>query len=155
MTDAQLQTLAQSLRAETDPAVVAALAIRDDYSLMLWCNSASTQDAWHGAIDPRALFELMAITSFDALSAGKRAAWELMLAYAPLDMGRKKYRDALPDIWGASPSVAMLQGCTRKATRAEVYLGGSVATTNAVSALKLSAPGLVGINDVSDALNRF
>lgn len=154
MTDAQLQTLAQSLRAETDPGVVSALAIRDDYTLMLWCNGASTQDAW-AEVDGRTLFELMTITSFDALSAGKRAAWELMLAYAPLDMGRKKYRDALPDIWGASPSVAMLQGCTRKATRAEVYLGGSVATTNTVSALKLSAPGLVGINDVSDALNRF
>lgn len=153
MTDAQLQTLAQSLRAETDPGVVAALSIRDDYTLMLWCNGASTQDAW-AEVDGRTLFELMTITSFDSLTAGKRAAWELMLSYAPLDFGRKKYRDAMPDIWGSVPSVAMLQGCTRKATRAEAYLGGSAATTNTVTALKLNAPGQVSVNEISDALNR-
>ena len=153
MTDAQLQTLAQSLRAETDPGVVAALSIRDDYTLMLWCNGASTQDAW-AEVDGRTLFELMTITSFDSLTAGKRAAWELMLSYAPLDFGRKKYRDAMPDIWGSAPSVTMLQGCTRKATRAEAYLGGSAATTNTVTALKLNAPGQVSVNEISDALNR-
>ena len=154
MTDAQLQTLAQSLRAETDPGVVAALSIRDDYTLMLWCNGASTQDAW-AEVDGRTLFELMTITSFDSLTAGKRAAWDLMLSYAPLDFGRKKYRDAMPDIWGSAPSVAMLQGCTRKATRAEAYLGGSAATTNTVTALKLNAPGQVSVNEISDALNRI
>lgn len=155
MNDAQLQTLAAALRAETNPGVVAALAIRDDFSLMTWCNSASNQDAWADSLDRRALFDLMAITAFDGLTAGKRDAWRLLLDNAPLDMSRKKYRDALPDIWGGPASVSMLQGCTRKATRAEVYLGGSVATTNTVSALKLDHPGLVSINDVSDALNRF
>ena len=155
MTDAQLQTLAQALRAETDPAVVAALAIRDDYTLMLWCNGASAQDAWHEAMDSRGLFELMSITSFDGLTAGKRAAWDLMLRNAPLDMARAKYRAALPDIWGSSASVEMLQGCTRKATRGEVYLGGSSGTTNTVSALKLHVPGQIDVNTISEALNRF
>lgn len=155
MTDSELQTLAQALRAETDPAVVAALAIRDDYTLMLWCNGESAHDAWHEAMGARSLFELMNITSFDSLTPGKRAAWELMLAYAPLDMARAKYRAALPDIWGTAPSVAMLQGCTRKATRGEVYLGGNSATTNTVSALKLNVPGQIQVNTISEALNRF
>lgn len=155
MTDSQLQILAAALRAETNQGVVAALAIRDDYTLMTWCNSASAQDAWAESVSKQALFEAMSLTSYDGLSAPKRDAWRLLLDNAPLDMSRGKIRAALPDIWGASLSIPILQACTRKATRAELYLGSSIATTNTVAALKLDVPGLISVNDVSEALNRF
>ena len=57
LTDAQLQTLAAALRAETDQTVVAAMAIRNDVALRDWCNGASAVDAWNEAMGSRDLFE--------------------------------------------------------------------------------------------------
>ena len=52
-------------------------------------------------------------------------------------------------------AVAVLQACTRKATRGEVCLGGSDATTNTVTAKKLNYSGSISLDDVSNALNRY
>ena len=47
MTDAQLQTLAAAIRAETNQACVDALAIRNDVAMEQWVNAASAQSAWN------------------------------------------------------------------------------------------------------------
>lgn len=158
LTPAQSITLAAALRAETDPTVVAALAARNDTALTAWCNSASAVDAWQDSMSALALFEdATDVTKFDALTGGKRAAWDLLLRFAPIDFGRQKNRKAAQDVWGNTDSVAVLQACRRKATRAELYItpniGGNQATTNTVVGLKLSFSGLVSLNEVSDALN--
>ena len=155
MTDTQLQTLATALRAETDSNVVNYLANRMDVQLAEWCNTASASNAWNPAMTGGLLFEATNVVKFDSITAGKRASWDLMLRYAPLDMGRNKLRLAVIDVWGNTDSIAVLQACTRKATNGEKYLGTSSVTENTVTALKLTAPGQISISDVSSALNRF
>lgn len=155
LTDAQLQTLAAALRAETDQTVVAAMAIRNDVALRDWCNGASAVDAWNEAMGSRDLFEATDVTKFDAVNPGKRDAWRLLLEFAPIDFTRQKMRKAVPDVWGTTNAVAVLQACTRNATRGEVCLGGSDATTNTVTAKKLNYSGSISLDDVSNALNRY
>lgn len=153
LTNAQLVTLKAALLAETDAGVVAARAIRNDVALTTWCNSNSAQAAWNNNVSKRDLFEATDITKFDNLTAGKRDAQSRLEDNAPLDFSRLKARKAVVDIWGTTDSVAILTDLTRFATRAEVYLGGTSATTNTVTALKLNVPGQVSMNDVSNALN--
>jgi hypothetical protein len=158
LTPAQLTTLKAAILAETDAGVVAARAIRNDTALVAWCNSAGPVDAWQDSMSALTLFEDGTdVTKFDGLSAGKRDAWDLMLRFAPIDFSRQKNRKAVLDVWGDANSVAVLQACRRKATRAEVYItpniGGNQATTNTVTALKLNWSGQVSLNELSDALN--
>ncbi len=155
ITEAQKQTLAAALRAETDAGVVAALAIRNDVSLTAWCNTASPVDVWHPAMTNRLLFEAGDVTKFDGLTAGKREAWKLMLDFAPIDFSRNKMRKAIKDVWGNTDSVAVLQACTRKATNGEKYLGGTDATENTVTARKLNFAGQISMTDISSALNGY
>jgi len=96
--NAQLQTLATALRAETDQTVVAALAIRNDVALAAWCNGASAVDAWNEAMGSRDLFEATDVTKFDAVNPGKRDAWRLLLEFAPINFSRQKMRKAVPDV---------------------------------------------------------
>ncbi len=159
MTDAQLQAIAAGLRAEATQSVVAALAIRDDVTLFGWCNESSAADAWNPSMAARDLFEATDVTKFDSLTQGKRDAWRRIEDFAPHDFARQKMRKAVQDAWGNTDSVAVLQSCMRKATRAEVYItpniAGNQATTNTVTGLKLSFAGQVSLTDVSTALNRF
>ena len=155
LTDTQKQTLANALRAETNQTVVDALAIRNDVALAEWTNANSTADAWNNSMDARSLFQAMDITKYDNLTAGKRDAWRCMLDYAPHDMAKNANRKAALDIWGAADSVAVLQSCVHKATKGENYLGGTSATTNTVTALKLNFSGYIPIQEVSESLNRF
>ena len=151
----QKQLLAVSLRGETDPAVIAAVSIRNDVFLTAWCNAASAQDCWATAMTDKLLFEATDVTKFDGLTAGKRDAWRLMLDFAPVDFTRNKVRKAVTDTWGNADSVAVLQACVRKATNGEKYFGGTSATENTVTAWKLNWTGYIAIDDVSNALNAY
>lgn len=155
LTDTQKQTLANALRAETNQAVVDALAIRNDVALTEWTNANSTADAWNNSMDARLLFMAMDITKYDNLTAGKRDAWRCILDYAPHDMAKNANRKAALDVWGTTDSVAVLQSCVRKVTNGENYLGGTSATTNTVTALKLNFSGYISIQEVSESLNHF
>jgi hypothetical protein len=154
LTTTQETTLANALKAETKADVVDAMAIRNDVALTNWCNAASTSDAWNNSMSGSDLFQASDVTKFDGLTAGKRDAWRMMLDFAPIDCAKNANRKALQDVWGNTDSVAVLQSCTRKATNAEKYLGGTSATTNTVAALKLDFVGQLAIYDVSMALNR-
>jgi hypothetical protein len=151
----QMQTLAAALRAEQNVDVVAAMSVRNDVFLTQWCNTAGSSDAWNPALSSKLLFEASDIGKFDNLTAGKRDAWRMMLDFAPIDFARNKMRKAVTDTWGATDSVAVLQACVRKATNGESYLGGTSATENTVTALKLSVPGNLSIDDISNSLNAY
>jgi hypothetical protein len=155
LTTAQQTTLANALKSETNAGVVSALAIRNDVFLADWCNGLSSSDAWNEAMTGRSLFEATDITKFNNsnFAQSNRDAWRLMLDFAPLDMSKNSNRKAVNDTWGTTDSVSVLQACTRKATRAESYLGGTSATTNTVTALKLNWTGSLTVNDVSMSLN--
>lgn len=155
MLDAQLQTLAAAIRAETNQACVDALANRNDVAMKQWINADSAQSAWNPAMTAIDMFEVTDVTKFDGLVAGKREAWRLMLDFAPINFGRQKFRKAVTDAWGTADSKAILTACTRPATNGEKYLGGTTATENTISAWKLNFPGNIGISEISNALNRF
>ena len=155
MLDAQLQTLAAAIRAETNQACVDALAIRNDVAMEQWVNADSAQSAWNPAMTAIDMFEVTDVTKFDGLVAGKREAWRLMLDFAPINFRKQKFRKAVTDAWGTTDSKAILTACTRPATNGEKYLGGTTATENTISAWKLNFPGNIGISEISNALNRF
>lgn len=157
LTEPQLQTLAAGLLAETDPVMAAWRDVRNDVFLTEWVNGDSTTDAWHNACDKRDLFEATDVTLFDNLTAGKRALWQLMLDNAPVDLTRAKMRKAIIDTWGPTNSAAVLTGCLHKATRGELYLGGTVvATVNpTVSAMKMNFYGRISMDEVSRSLNVY
>jgi hypothetical protein len=155
MTDAEKQILADALRAETEPAVVTAVGNRDDVGLANWCNAPTTTDAWNPAMTDQQLFEAINVTKWDALSEGKRSTWGLLFTFSPIDFSRQKMRKAVEDVWGTTDSVVVLQNCTRKATQAEVYEGGTVVTQNTVSATKLNWSGTLSTDEISDVLNNF
>jgi hypothetical protein len=154
LTDAQKTTLAAALRAETDQTVVDALAIRNDMALTAWCNTVTATDAWHHAMTKGDLFTATDITNFDALTAGKRDAWRLLMENAPIDMRRNEMRKVVKDVWGGSLDDGVLAQCTRKATKGELYLGSIDISETTVTAKKLEVPGTISLSDVSDALNR-
>lgn len=153
LTNNQKTALAAAIRAETNQGVIDAVAIGNITYLVEWCNGLSATDAWADVVEKSTLFEATNIAKFDNLTAGKRDAWQLVIDNAPIDGSRNKMRSAVVDIWGTSDSVAILQDMRRKATRGEAYLGGSSATTNTVTALKLKYVGGLSIDDIATALN--
>jgi hypothetical protein len=154
LTDAQKTTLAAALRSSAVPAVVAAVAARDDNALATWLNTATATVAWTPNVSKQDHFEATDVAKFDNLTAGKRDAWVLMQNNAPLDLSRQKNRKATLDVWGAADSVAVLQAFTRFATNGELIFGGADDTTNTVTGKKLNVPGSIFQPEVSDALNR-
>jgi hypothetical protein len=153
MTPDQLTTLKAGLQASTVPAVIAAVSAGDTATLEAWCNTATATKAWNPAASGIDLYEEMDITKFDNISAGKRDAYRLMMDFAPVDFGRAKARKALQDIWGNTDSIALLQAMQRFATNGELLMGATDATTNTVTAKKLSFTGSISYSDIGLALS--
>ncbi len=154
MTPAQRATFAAAVAAETDAGLVACRTVRDDVCIQSFYNAPTTTKAWREAVPAQTVFEAMNLTNFDALSAGKRDAWRLMLDFAPLDFSRNKIRKAVSDVWAvAADRDAILNAATEFATRFELVFGGTPATEGTVTALKRALLGPVSLSDVSNALN--
>lgn len=157
MTPVQYQALADHIRANTDPAVVAALPLRNDGQIQEWYNVEAdpVTKAWKSSVSANELFEETDLTLYDGLTAGKRDAWGLMLSYAPIDFTRARFRKAVQDAWGNTNSVDILKAVRRNATRYELVFGGTESTTNTVTAVKLDLEGQASVADISTALNHY
>lgn len=156
LSNARLTLVKNYIFASIDPAVVSARTAetRNDGFLRDWLNSPSNITAWAESVNAKTLFESMDISKFDGLTAGKREAWRMMLDFAPLDFGVVKNRKAITDQWGNVDSIPILQAVTRFATNFEVAISGNDATTNTVTAKKLTLTGPISLDDVSNALDR-
>lgn len=152
LTLAQIQILKIAILADVDPVIVAYRTQGAPYALAEYLNGPSTLDAWCQDCTAKNLFTASDITVFDNLTAGKRNAWDLLLRYSPLDFNKARNRTAVVDIWGPTSSTAILQGVVRKAFRGEAYFGGTLATTNGITATMLTVPGLLVEYDVVQAL---
>jgi hypothetical protein len=153
LTTAQETTLITALKASTDPVLAPLVVARDNVLIADWLNKLSTTNAWNEAMTANALFEVMDVTKYDTVAAGKRDAWRLFLDFAPHDFGKASIRRVIEDVWGTTDGVSILQACTRKATNGEVILGGTVEVRNTVSATDLNAEGPFSVDDVSKAFN--
>lgn len=161
MTPAQLTALAAHIRANATPAVVAALAIRNDVGLAEEYNKPSAVDAWRVAMTGQGLWDAMTLTEYDGISqASKRELWLEMMRRAdtrPVDMSMARYRNALTDIWVHLPSgrmTALLTNCVEKLSVFETVYSAPTATTAGVTAARRTVVGPVSLDDISDALNR-
>lgn len=159
LTLAQEIIVVDKLKLETVPNIVTAIANRDDVFLTNWLNgNAVATNAWRKDVTSRDLFEAMDVTKFDALTAGKRDAWRLMLDFQPIDFTRQKNRKAIADIWGNTDAAPILTDCSRRTSRIELYLTddvvGNQATTAAVTGLLLSWYGPITLTELSMVLNR-
>ena len=149
LTEAQTATLKTAVLA--DPTALALLNAANDQGLADWLNADAPGPvkAWVDNADRGSLFEATPITSFDGLTAGKRDAWNLMLANAPVNFARNKMRKAVTDIWQAADATAILTAFTENASRAENIIGGTSATDSTVTALKRDWVGTVSAAEAS------
>lgn len=160
LTPNQELTLANGLRASTDPVVIAALAIRDDVTLTNWLNSAASPTilAWKENVPANDSDEAPDYSTFDSIVPGKRDSWGFFLR-VPRDFSKNKVRKWVTDVWGnataASNAEAILQTATEPLTNAQKILGqGNNATTGTVTATRRTFSGVLDITSVSVALNR-
>lgn len=157
LTDAQQQTLATHIRANTDPAVVAALAQRNDTALAEHYNGASSFIVWRTSIRPDEYRDAIVWTAVDGLTAGKARIWDWITAgmTLPIDASKTNVRQGIADAWGATSAtgLALTALAKRPASRAENLFTTGTGTTANPGLLTWEGP--LHYNDVSDALNRY
>jgi hypothetical protein len=162
MTEAEKQELVTALRASADANIISMIApaTRNDNALMEYLNAKANPavKAWRTSLPTNDADDAPDYSTYDALQAGKRDSWNLFLR-APRDLTRNKVRKWITDVWGSSTNgsnaEAILLAGTENATRAEVMLGGSDASTGSVTALKRDWSGSVSLQELSDALNKY
>lgn len=148
----QLQTVCTAVKA--DPAANAARIAGDTVSVLAWLNGAKvpTVLSWRANMSPLELDEAANYTAFDSLTAGKRAAWPLMIGFER-DMRKNKNRNAITDIWGTatagSVAESILLASTASATNTQAALGGTVKVTGTVTATDYNYTGPANQADAS------
>lgn len=157
MTDAQQQTLANALRADTDPAVVTARTQRNDAELVRLYNADTTFIVWRTAVYPQEYREAIVWTAVDGLTTGKARIWEWITQSmtASIDATKNNIRQGIADAWGASSAtgLALQAVAKRPASKAEkLYVTGTGTTANPGL---LTWEGPLSVNEVSRALNEF
>lgn len=162
LTDAQLIVFSVAMRANTDPAVVEAVAIGNATYLVEYYNTVASPavKAWRTSVQPEETDEATPWAVFsDIAKAGQRDSWLHGFMRFPRDYSRGPVRKWLTDVWGnattgSNAEAILVSAGQRNITRAESVLGGNnIATTNQVSALKLQWEGEVTIDDVGRALS--
>jgi hypothetical protein len=153
LTTQQLQTLNAAILAETNATFVAYRNNGQTDRMAAWLNEPSSTDAWMDHASRSVMFEATDVTKFDGLTAGKRDAWRLLMDNEPIDFGRNANRKAVQDIWGNTDSVVVLQAMREKATRAQAIIGGTLKTTNTVSAIDRAYTGSLSGYEISLALS--
>lgn len=162
LTTAQLQTLKAAILAETNAEFAALRSSGATGAMAEWLNVEKTPatKAWRTNVDPRDSDEATPWANFDTITvAAKRDSYLHAFMRYPRDYSKGAVRKWITDIWGnattgSNAETILLVAGLRNITRAEAALGGTAtATTNAVTALKLSWEGLLSNEDVVLAVN--
>ena len=158
MTPEQYQLLANHIRTNTDPAIVAAFPLRNDGQIQEWYNLDSAFVVWRSLLTPEQAREAISggdgLAQLDNLTVGKRDSllWALSGDTHPTNTAQ---RTAIEGLCGTQNTLkaAILAAQKRFATRAEaIYATGT--GTNAVPGT-LGWEGQLSANDVSTALNHY
>lgn len=141
-----------------DP-TLAAMATATDYDGItnaLNLDASPVVKAWLTAAPARAIDEACNWTQFDTIQAGKRDSWTGRFFAFDRDFTRNKVRAWVTDVWGnatvGSNAEAILLAGTENASRAEGIIGGTVRTTNDVSALERDWTGEISVYDIGGIL---
>ena len=155
LTTAQQTTLAAAIRADTDPAVVAALDIRNDVALAELYNAASTYIVWKTNLQPSEYREAIIWTEVDALTTGSKYRiweWLTMDMTAPIDASKTNVRQGIADCWASNTTTRgnLLAIAKRPATKAEkLFVTG---TGTSASPGILGWEGILSYTDIGVAL---
>jgi len=158
MTPEQYQLLANHIRTNTDPAIVAAFPLRNDGQIQEWYNLDSAFVVWRSLLTPEQARDAISggdgLGQLDNLTAGKRDSllWALSGDTHPTNTAQ---RTAIEGLCGTQNTLkaAILATQKRAATVAEQVFATGTGTSG--------APGLLGwegtlsVNDVSTALNNY
>ena len=155
LTETQRTTLAAHIRANTDPLVVDALAIRNDTELARLYNLDSAFIVWREAIQPSEYREAMVWTEIDGLQVGKARIWEWITQNMTMaiDATQDNVRAGLGEVFPANQDTrdALLTIAKEAASVAEEVFATGIGT--------VASPGMrvfvgnVTDTDVSKALN--
>ena len=158
MTDAQLQTLAASIRSSADAQIIAARNARNDFLLMQLYNAPSTKVVWRSSVRTNEVGKAFVATSLAAITSGNNdklacfAAWNEYVEPSRPDQ-RQFFEDIFSVAAGATTRAALNALWRRFATLAESLF--AVGTGTDATPANLGWEGTLSVNDVSDALNRY
>ena len=152
---AQRATLAAHIQANTDPAVVQALADRNDTALAALYNADSAFVVWREAIQPSEYREAMVWTEVDQLQVGKARIWEWITQNMTLaiDATKANVRAGLAEVFSAQSASrsALLAIAKEAASLAEsIFASGEGSTANPGTRVFV---GNVTTTDIGRALN--
>jgi hypothetical protein len=155
LTDAQYTTLANHIRSNTDPDVVAALAIRNDTELARLYNLDSSFYVWRSSVTPDEYRGAMVWTEVDTLNAGNARIWEWVTNYftGNLDASDANVRQGIADAFGAGTTTRanlLALGKRLASVYETVFSTGTGAENDPGIAV---VEGVVSVNDISKALN--
>lgn len=155
LTTAQQTTLAQHIRASTDPRVVAALPTRVDTVIADVYNESTSFWVWRTELPVEEYRLALTWTEVDALTAGKARIWEWLTGNMtlPIDPSRTAVRQGLADCWASNTTTraALTAAGKRRAGLAEsLFVSGT--GTEATPGL-LGVEGPVTLQDISACLN--
>lgn len=153
LTDEQLQTLANHIRANTDQAVVDALAIRNDTEVARLYNLDSGSDVWKPSVSPEEYRANIVWAEVDQLTAGAARIWEWITANMtlPIDASDPNIRQGLADVFGQNTAsrTQLLAVSKRKASIYEDIFATGTGTKTLV------VQGPLTIQIVGKAMNNF
>lgn len=151
----QRATLAAHIRANTDPDIVAAVAIRDDQAVAAHYNQVSAFYVWREAVPSEEYREAITWTEVDTLNAGAARIWEWITQNmtAPLDATKTNVRQGIADAFGAPTSTraALIAVGKEQATLCESIFATGTGTEGAPGVREFV--GTLPVDDVSRALN--
>lgn len=155
LTKEQRTTLAAHIRASSDPAVVAALAIRDDTTMTALYNADSSFIVWRESISPEEYRDKMVWTEVDGLQVGKARIWEWITQNMtmPIDASKDNVRAGLAEVF---PSNQTTRGQLLSIAKEPASLAESIFATGTGTEASPGVRTFVGsitIEDVGRALN--
>ena len=157
LSNAQFTTLANHIRANTDPDVVAALAIRNDTELARLYNLDSSFYVWRTSVTPDEYRGAMVWTEVDTLNAGNARIWEWVTNYftGNLDASDANVRQGIADAFGAGTTTrANLLALGKRLASVYESVFSTGTGTEATPGIAV-VDGQVTLTQISKALNQF
>lgn len=157
LTDAQYTTLANHIRANTDPDVVAALAIRNDTELARLYNLDSSFTVWRTSVTPTEYRGAMVWTEVGTLNAGSVLIWEWVTNNfsSNLDASDANIRRGIADAFASNTTTRanLLAVAKRLASVYEEVFSTGTGSDSSPGSMVLEGP--VTIKIIGKAINNY
>lgn len=155
--NAQLASLATHIRGNSDPDVVAALALRNDTELVRLYNLNSAFHIWRTAIPPAEYKAVIVWTEVDTITNGNARIWEWVSENmrATLDGSDANIRQGIADAFASSSGTLTALTAVAKGFATVFENVFTTGTGSVADPGDLVVTGPVTIRDIGKALNEF